>query len=183
MHALLYVLILFVSCTDNTQPRPISLGQGKVYRPDNIIRPGPTGVRLSQGEDKPTGKRVKVEITIQTLDDLRYIYRDFLDALSYVESNHNDKAVGDNGNALGRYQIWKTYWKDAIEFAPVIGGTYKDVHCKVYAERIVIAYLIRYKAKHNWELKNMARIHNGGPNGNNIKATEKYWDKVRKVLG
>lgn len=175
MHAILYILIFLVSCTEGNAQ--------KVARPDNKIRQGPSGVRLSQGEDKPTGKRVKVGITIEDIDALRDKHRAFLDALSYVESNHNDKAVGDKGKALGRYQIWEIYWKDAIEFAPVIGGTYKDVHCKVYAERIVIAYLIRYKAKHNWEHKNMARVHNGGPNGNNIKATEKYWDKVRKVLG
>ena len=42
----------------------------------------------------------------------------FLDAICKVESNCNPSAVGDNGNAIGAYQIWKSYWKDAIEHDP-----------------------------------------------------------------
>ena len=31
--------------------------------------------------------------------------------------------------------------------------------------------------------EDMARMHNGGPNGHKNKATEKYWDKVKKEMG
>ena len=34
-----------------------------------------------------------------------------LSAIRVVESNNNDDAVGDNGKAIGVYQIWKSYWK------------------------------------------------------------------------
>ena len=30
--------------------------------------------------------------------------------------------------------------------------------------------------------EDIARIHNGGPNGYKKKSTEKYWQKVKKVL-
>lgn len=36
----------------------------------------------------------------------------FLEALSYVESNHRDDAVGDNAASIGRYQIKQALWLD-----------------------------------------------------------------------
>ena len=34
---------------------------------------------------------------------------ELLNAISTVESNNDDKAIGDSGKAVGRFQIWKTY--------------------------------------------------------------------------
>ena len=34
---------------------------------------------------------------------------DVLAAIRVVESNNNPNAVGDSGNAIGVYQIWKSY--------------------------------------------------------------------------
>jgi hypothetical protein len=48
--------------------------------------------------------------TLAEVDAARDALRPFLDALAVVESNGKDDAVGDNGNALGRYQIWEIYW-------------------------------------------------------------------------
>ena len=110
-------------------------------------------------------------------------YDDFFYALAQVESNHNDDAVGDGGNAIGRYQVWRVYWIDATEFSG-IGGKYEDVKDKAYAERIIEAYMQRY-ARKAWAAKDwetVARIHNGGPRGHKKKATEKYWQKVKEVL-
>ena len=111
---------------------------------------------------------------------------DFLQAIGQVESNNKDDAVGDNGNAIGRYQIWKIYWQDAVDFDPSIGGKYEDVTDPVYAEKIVRAYLRRYATKrrlgHEPTFEDMARIHNGGPNGYKKDATIKYWNKVEPVL-
>ena len=50
-----------------------------------------------------------------------------LTAIAAVETGGErqpDRAVGDNGKALGRFQIWEVYWKDArirqvVELAPV----------------------------------------------------------------
>ena len=107
--------------------------------------------------------------------------RKFLDALRQVESSGNDKAVGDNGNAIGAYQIWRDYWQDAVEFDKTIGGKYADCFNRQYSERVVVAYLNRYAPEGaSWET--LARIHNGGPKGYKIKATEEYWQKVKREL-
>ncbi|MBC8442587.1 MAG: hypothetical protein H8D80_00190 [Proteobacteria bacterium] len=111
---------------------------------------------------------------------------DFLQAIGQIESNNKDDAVGDGGNAIGRYQIWKIYWQDAVEFDPSIGGEYEDVTDPDYAARVVLAYLRRYATKkrlgHEPTFEDMARIHNGGPNGYKKDATIKYWNKVEPVL-
>jgi hypothetical protein len=122
-------------------------------------------------------------LTVADLDALRVEHRAFLDALAQVESGGKDDAVGDNGKAIGRMQIWEIYWTDAVAHAN-IGGEY--VHCKgkVYAERVVIAYLHRYgkKALKDKDYEKLARIHNGGPSGHRKRATLKYWRKVEKAL-
>jgi hypothetical protein len=109
-----------------------------------------------------------------------------LNALIQVESSGNDKAIGDNGNAIGCLQIWKVYWIDATERSG-IGGSYKDCFNRDYAKRIVDAYMKRY-AREAWtnpakfDAEKCARIHNGGPRGHTKKATDKYWNKVRRLL-
>ena len=122
--------------------------------------------------------------TVADIDKARDALRPFLDAVAVVESNGKDSAVGDNGNALGRYQIWEIYWHDAVEYCPELGGRYKDVTTKEYAERIVVAYLMRYGRKFiaDNDLQSLARIHNGGPKGYKAKATLKYWRKVEAAL-
>ena len=108
-----------------------------------------------------------------------------LDAIRIVESNNNPDAVGDNGNAIGVYQIWKSYWKDATERSD-ISGKYLDCYNANYADRIVRAYMDRYATEKRLgrtvTQEDIARIHNGGPNGYKKDATIKYWEKVKKEL-
>ena len=109
----------------------------------------------------------------------------FLRALNMVEaSGKNGNIVGDNGAALGGYQIHKSYWKDATSYDKSIGGSYSDVTNKAYAEKIVTAYLNRYarKAILTNDFETLARIHNGGWNGANKTSTKKYWLKVKRFL-
>ena len=122
--------------------------------------------------------------SVSDVDAARDALRPFLNALAVVESNGKDDAIGDGGKALGRYQVWQVYWSDAIEHCPEIGGRYKDVTNKDYAERIVVAYLMRYapKAVAAADYETLARIHNGGPKGHKSKATLKYWRKVERAL-
>ena len=103
----------------------------------------------------------------------------FFHALSAVESDHNDSAVGDSGKALGRYQIWRVYWQDSR-----VPGKYAQVKNKDYAEKVMIEYWKRYcpKALKNKDFETLARIHNGGPKGNKKQVTIKYWLKVQKHL-
>jgi muramidase (phage lysozyme) len=113
-----------------------------------------------------------------------------LSAMRIVESNNNPNAVGDNGNAIGVYQVWDSYWKDATEFSG-IRGVYKDCYNPNYADRIVRAYMKRYanekRLGREVTMEDIARIHNGGPRAvwatgkkkNNLDA---YWAKVQKEL-
>ena len=113
-------------------------------------------------------------------------HRKLLDAIRQVESGNNPDAVGDNGNAIGAYQIWECYWKDAIEFDPSIGGEYKDCFDVEYSEKVVLAYWKRYATMKRIGRtptdEDRARIHNGGPNGYKKEATVKYWSKVEVEL-
>lgn len=89
--------------------------------------------------------------------------------------------MGDYGNAIGSYQVWRDYWQDAVDYDKTIGGKYENCFNRYYAERVVVAYLNRYAPEGaSWET--LARIHNGGPKGYKIKATEKYWQKVKREL-
>jgi muramidase (phage lysozyme) len=113
-----------------------------------------------------------------------------LSAMRIVESNNNPNAVGDNGNAIGVYQVWDSYWKDATEFSG-IRGVYKDCYNPNYADRIVRSYMKRYanekRLGREVTMEDIARIHNGGPRAvwatgkkkNNLDA---YWAKVQKEL-
>lgn len=103
-----------------------------------------------------------------------------LRAIAQVESNHNDNAIGDGGKAIGRYQIHKVYWVDAVEYDPSIGGKYEDCKDPVYARKIVVAYLSRYAP--NWNIDTVAGIHNGGPKGHLKNATKVYRRKVKEAM-
>ena len=90
----------------------------------------------------------------------------------------------DGGNAIV-YQIWESYWKDATEFSN-LGGKYRDCFVPEYVDRVVRCYMKRYATPRRLgreaTMQDIARIHNGGPNGYKKQATLKYWKKVEKIL-
>jgi len=104
-----------------------------------------------------------------------------LEAIRQVESHGNPNLVGDNGKAIGSFQIWRTYWHDAVEHDKTIGGKYEDCKNDEYAKRIILAYWDRYAPKNATD-EQLARIHNGGPQGWKNSNTIKYWNKVKKEL-
>ena len=111
-------------------------------------------------------------------------WNDLLEAIRIVESNNNPDAVGDNGNAIGVYQIWEDYHTDAC-MAGNISGEYLDCYDPVYAENVVVEYMKRYATKRRLGVvtpEKIARMHNGGPNGWKIGATDKYWAKVKPIF-
>lgn len=120
------------------------------------------------------------KVTVAQVDTVRAELRDFLDAVAWVESRGKDDAVGDGGKAIGRYQIWRVYWADAVQHCPDLGGHYEDCKDAVYAERVVVAYLLRYAAEsipiEDYEV--LARVHNGGPRGMSLDRTQGYWLRV-----
>jgi hypothetical protein len=104
-----------------------------------------------------------------------------LDAIRQVESGGDDRAVGDNGRAIGPYQIWRAYWIDACEYDPSLRDRgYEACFDAEYSRRVVIAYLSRYGQGKS--AKELARIHNGGPRGHRKSATIAYWNKVQDAL-
>ena len=119
------------------------------------------------------------------------ISRNLYDCIAKVEtggSKDPDCAVGDNGKAYGRYQIWEVYYNDAVEFNPLL-ETWKNTKghgSKTYSEQVMQSYMNRYATEARLGRKptneDIARIHNGGPNGYKKESTLKYWKKVEKCL-
>ena len=111
---------------------------------------------------------------------------ELINAIIQVESNGNDKAIGDGGKAIGCLQVWKIYWLDATERSN-IGGKYSDCFTRNYSIKVFDSYMKRY-AREAWtnpakfDAEKVARIHNGGPKGYKKTATEKYWKKVKILL-
>ena len=132
--------------------------------------PGPDRVRVSAYEE-PTP-------AAQTATWVEFLY-----AIGTVESGHDDSAIGDGGDSIGRYQIQHAYWLDAVERSG-LGGRYENVRDKDYAEKIMLAYFRRYapEALGSGDWERLARIHNGGPTGHQRDSTLPYWNKVKAVL-
>lgn len=106
-------------------------------------------------------------------------------ALIAVESNGNDRAIGDDGLAYGALQIHACYVADANEFANE-SWTHEDAYDRDKAIQIFLAYMDRYATEKRLgrivTIEDIARIHNGGPNGYKKDATLKYWHKVKAEL-
>jgi hypothetical protein len=101
-----------------------------------------------------------------------------------VESSGDPKAVGDNGLAYGCLQLHAAYVQDAAEYAGE-NWVHEDAFNPEVAKQIVRAYMARYATEtrlgHHPTIEDVARIHNGGPNGFKKSATDGYWLKVKKL--
>jgi hypothetical protein len=114
----------------------------------------------------------------------KYTKEQFYHALLQVESSGNlNPPDGDNGKAIGPFQIWEVYWKDSG-----ISNAYQDVRKIDIAKKCVEGYMSRY-AKTHWsnsmsisDIEICARIHNGGPNGYKNSNTLGYWNKFKSHL-
>jgi len=121
-----------------------------------------------------------------------YSFEDLLDAIEQVESKGNANAVGDNGNAVGAYQIWKIYVDDVNRILGEDIFAYDDRYSKVRSACMVTVYVQHYCGIAGWDgefrptqmdrFEAMARIHNGGPQGYRKESTESYWLKVLAEL-
>jgi hypothetical protein len=95
-----------------------------------------------------------------------------------VESNRNDKAIGDNGKAFGIVQIHQSVIDDVNR---MYRKTYKhsDAFDRGKSEEIFRLYLSYYCGDVT-KAEQASRIWNGGPKGFKKESTKKYWKKVRK---
>lgn len=108
-----------------------------------------------------------------------------LHAIRLVESSDRDDVPdGDNGAAIGPYQLHREYWQDAVRFQPELGGTYDDCRRRDYAERVIAVYMQHYvpEAWASNDAEVIARTHNGGPLGSTRDATLGYWQRVATRL-
>jgi hypothetical protein len=113
-----------------------------------------------------------------------------LDSIEMVESSGQGAKTpdGDNGRAIGPFQIWEPYYKDACRFQPSLSkeGTYQDCKNPVYARKVVKAYLEHYAPNKSDMVK--AMIHNGGPSIEKKVGTKAYvrafayWKKVATFM-
>lgn len=102
-----------------------------------------------------------------------------LDAIEQVESGGNCKAVGDGGNAVGAYQLWKIYVDDANRIVGENRWTYDDRWDRAKSREMTRIVISHYG---KGDIEKMARIHNGGGSGWKKPATLPYWEKVKKQL-
>ncbi len=140
---------------------------------------------------KEMSSKAPLETTI-SLDNL-------LDSIEWVESRGDANAVGDNGEAIGAYQIHKIYVREVNRILKLQGSdkrfTYADRWDKQKSREMVKIYLGHYGAwcwedssKKSVEMNLLkifevcARIHNGGPQGYKKPETKKYWEKVKARL-
>lgn len=105
-----------------------------------------------------------------------------LDAIHWVESRcGRDKRDGDQGKAIGPYQIHRAYWADAMRIM-ARKWPYSDARDPAKARAATRAYLTHYESRGTPET--WARLHNSGPNWKHKKhLTNGYWAKVKKAIG
>jgi soluble lytic murein transglycosylase-like protein len=101
------------------------------------------------------------------------------EAVCAVESGGNPRAVGDNSLAVGIAQIHPIMVREANRLAGT-KYTLKDRLDPVKSKAIFTIYVEHYGKGKSLEYK--ARLWNGGPGGNNKKATIAYWKKIKKHL-
>lgn len=110
-------------------------------------------------------------------------------ALEMVESKGKSHPIGsnDNGNAKGILQIWDVVIQD-VNRVYKTNYVHDDAFDPVKARDICQKYLTHYGKVYTRKTgspptyKALARIWNGGPNGYTKPSTQKYWNKVQKVL-
>ncbi len=131
--------------------------------------------------------------------------------IAMIESSNNVNAIGDFNNkkhtkeyilslinnkdieklkkidpALGIHQIHWRYWQDGIEYLK-LNWSYLDVINIYNSEKVVYGYLMRYgkrcrNKKGDITYKDLALIHNGGPNGYKYEKNP-YWNKIEAAMG
>ena len=102
-------------------------------------------------------------------------------AIIQVESSGNDMAVGDNGKAYGAMQMHAIYVDDVNRIS-----AYKYKHEDAFDRGLAIEMFFLYTKHYATEerlgreptMEDIARIHNGGPDGWKKESTVPYWNKI-----
>lgn len=108
-------------------------------------------------------------------------FNDLLDAIEWVESKGNFSAIGDNGNAVGAYQIWPIYVKDVNRILGKEVYTLADRYDRIKSRQMCRIYITHYGRT----FEEMAAVHCAGPDGwKQIKKpkVKEYVQKIKKEL-
>lgn len=103
-----------------------------------------------------------------------------LDAIAWVESKGNIVAFNAEEDAAGLFQIRPIYLRDVNRILGYDKYTLEDRYNPEKSREMVKVYLNHYAARKT--LKAIARIHNGGPRGDEKQCTLKYWEKVKEYF-
>lgn len=104
-----------------------------------------------------------------------------LDAICAVESGGKADAIGDNGKAVGAYQIHPAVVADVNRLT---GSRYTlaDRLDPAKSRAMCLAYLAHYGERAGGTDEAHARTWNGGPKGAKKAATVAYWRRVKARL-
>ena len=105
-------------------------------------------------------------------------FDDLLDAIEQVESGGDANAVGDDGWAVGAYQIHKIYVRDTNRILGYDKFTYEDRWDRDKS-REMTSIVIQHYGK--GDIETMARTHKC-PTERYKDSTLPYWEKVNAVL-
>jgi hypothetical protein len=105
-----------------------------------------------------------------------------LPAIIWQESNGDDNAVGDNGNAYGCLQIWQSYMSDVYKW--------RSAKECLGNRKLSIDVFQKYMARYATEKRlgrpvtdqDIARIHNAGPDGWKKDIALPYWWSVQAKM-
>jgi len=113
----------------------------------------------------------------------RSLFEDFRAICLWENRGVIRDSTNEKEGAVGPAQIRKCYLQDANEWLvshELQTYSIDDMHDYNKSFAVFCAYMSRYGAKTTEE---RARIHNGGPNGCKIKATDAYWVGVQSYIG
>ena len=126
----------------------------------------------------PVADRQRVFYKLGYLDDI-------LDAIEWVESKGDANAIGDNGRAIGAYQIHSCFVEDASSARMYDWHRFedKDRLDKEKCREMIRCYMSKYatygRLGRNPTSEDIVRIFNGGPQGWERESTLPYWERVK----
>ena len=166
-------------------------GETSEHIPSRRIYFHPKWPKVTNFFEKHSGSPIIVNLFLLTGRPEK-ISRQLFDAIRKQESGGEENITGDGGKAYGPYQIWESYYKDAVEYNPKLkegGKTWENTKgpgSTEYSEEVMKSYMDRYATESRLGRKptdeDIARIHNGGPNGYKKDCTLEYWKRVEKNL-
>ncbi|MBE3100350.1 MAG: hypothetical protein IMZ44_24790 [Planctomycetes bacterium] len=160
---------------------PPACGPGAGLAPPTADPPQPLDQASSQARSVGAHTAPSGPPVIRARQDGRLTIDDVLAAIRMEESRDGaDTRDGDQGRAIGPYQIWHIYWRDAR----MPDGEYEDCRDEPYARRVVLSVWRRRapEALAAVDPRPLARVHKGGAGGASDPRTLDYARRIERRL-